>query len=117
MLKIEKHECELITSEFRDLTLDDIAEALGVGLDECKKKWKEHKQPYKTRQALFEEHYKLGLRTKYEMYVYSRQARINELRDFIVKKTDAVNCRALEQPTPFIVRKYSKKELKGRLRV
>ncbi|WP_155081948.1 hypothetical protein [Piscirickettsia salmonis] len=45
---IENYECQLITEEFRDLAIEDIAEAINAGVEECRKKWKAYGQPYKT---------------------------------------------------------------------
>ncbi|QGP57427.1 hypothetical protein PsalSR1_04916 (plasmid) [Piscirickettsia salmonis] len=117
MLMIENYECQLITEEFRDLAIEDISEAINAGVEECRKKWKAYGQPYKTRNALFEEHYKLGLRVQYDRYVHARPKRIKALREFINQKTAVINCRSIVPRKPFLTRKYSEKQLSGKRRV
>ncbi|MGJ3494416.1 hypothetical protein ACR9PT_07525 [Piscirickettsia salmonis] len=117
MLMIEKDECQLITEEFRDVTIEDIAEAINVGVKECKKKWKAYGQPYKTRNRLFEEHYKLGLRADYDRYVHARPECIKALREFITQKTTVINCRSITPIKPLITRKHSEKQLSGKRRL
>ncbi|MGJ3495850.1 hypothetical protein ACR9PT_15010, partial [Piscirickettsia salmonis] len=92
-------------------------EAINVGVDECKKHWKAYAQPYKTRNDLFEEHYKLNLRVQYDRYVYARPRRIKALREFITQQTHVVNCRPIVPEQPMLIKKYSKKELAGKLRL
>ncbi|WP_242506589.1 hypothetical protein [Piscirickettsia salmonis] len=45
MLMIENYECQLITEEFRDLAIEDIAEAINAGVEECRKNGKPTTSP------------------------------------------------------------------------